>query len=67
MKIAPIPYGAGISVTHPLQQFQEDWNNNYSSGTQSQDMNLSAIGGFTDGANIKTTNNNVSLTLLFEL
>jgi len=51
MQIAPIPYGAGITVTHPLQQFQEDWNNNYSGGTQSQDMNLSAIGGFTDGTN----------------
>jgi hypothetical protein len=55
MTIAPIPYGAGIvdavgkPIVHPLVQFQKDWNLNYSSGTQSEYMHLTAAGGFLSG------------------
>lgn len=50
MTDAPIPYAAGIDVTHPLLQFQEDWNLNYRSGTQSEQLNSDALGtGSIDG------------------
>jgi hypothetical protein len=42
MAPAPIPYGAGQDVKHPLLQFQEDWNNNYAPGTSSQQIHESA-------------------------
>jgi len=32
---APIPYGAGLDEVNPLIQFTQDWNANYSGGTQS--------------------------------
>lgn len=48
MNIAPLPYTPltydewGNQVEVPLVQFQKDWNNNYSGGTQSQEMRLTA-------------------------
>lgn len=39
MSDIPIPYAAGIDVKHPIQQFQEDWNLAYASGTESQQLN----------------------------
>lgn len=48
MDITPMPYVAQIKnefgevVEHPLVQFQKDWNANYISTTQSQDMNFVA-------------------------
>lgn len=44
MTVAPIPYAAGIDVTHPLLQFQSDWNLNYSNGTQSDQLSIDAVG-----------------------
>lgn len=49
MDIRPMPYVAEIKnefgevVELPLVQFQKDWNANYVSTTQSQDMHLSAL------------------------
>lgn len=48
MEIAPMPYVAQVKnefgevVELPLVQFQKDWNANYISTTQSQDMNWMA-------------------------
>jgi hypothetical protein len=49
MDIAPMPYVPtiknefGQEVELPLVQFQKDWNNNYITTTQSQDMHLMAL------------------------
>ena len=49
MEVLPMPYVAQIRnelgelVEHPLVQFQKDWNDNYISTTQSQDMHQTAI------------------------
>lgn len=49
MDISPMPYVAqiknefGQTVELPLVQFQKDWNNNYITTTQSQDMHLMAL------------------------
>lgn len=49
MDITPMPYVAQIKnalgqvVDLPMAQFQKDWNNNYVSTTQSQDMHLLAL------------------------
>lgn len=45
MEIAPIPYGSGIAVEQKLLKFREDFNNNYSAGTQDQLMSLTAYTG----------------------
>lgn len=45
MSISPIPYGASTTTLHPLLQFSKDWNLNYVAGTQSDQLNLDAIGG----------------------
>jgi hypothetical protein len=48
MEILPVPYVAQIRnecgelVELPLVQFQQDWNANYVSTTQSQDMHMTA-------------------------
>jgi hypothetical protein len=47
--ISPMPYSASTDQTQALLQLQEDFANNWSSGTQSQQMNITAIGGFTNG------------------
>jgi hypothetical protein len=44
METAPIPYGASLDKTHPLIQFQHDWNNSYSGGTASEQLSLIATG-----------------------
>jgi hypothetical protein len=49
MSDAPIPYAAGVDKTHPIIQFQEDWNNNYSNGTSDDQLHLTAIGGTPNG------------------
>lgn len=46
MQIAPTPYGASTDTTHPIIQFQKDWNLNWSAGTQTEQMHITAIGGF---------------------
>lgn len=49
MDIQPMPYVAQVKnefgqvVEMPLVQFQKDWNNNYITTTQSQDMHLMAM------------------------
>jgi hypothetical protein len=49
MDISPMPYVAQVTnelgqvVELPLVQFQKDWNNNYVSTTNSQDMHLMAM------------------------
>lgn len=49
MDIFPMPYVAkikdkfGDTVELPLVQFQQDWNDNYMSTTQSQDMHFTAL------------------------
>ena len=43
MDLAPIPYSAGLETKHALLKFREDYNNNYSSGTQSDLMALTAL------------------------
>lgn len=45
MDFAPIPYGAGIETEHALLKFREDFNDNYSGGTQSELMSLTAYHG----------------------
>ena len=45
MEVAPLPYGAGVDVTHPLTQFREDWNANYASGTASAQNTVLALNG----------------------
>lgn len=47
MQLAPIPFGAGSDVVHPLLQFRTDWNSNYVYGTQSDQLHLTALGGVT--------------------
>lgn len=48
MEITPMPYVPQIKnefgevVEHPLVEFQKDWNANYTSTTQSQDMHYTA-------------------------
>jgi hypothetical protein len=42
MELGPIPFGAGVDCEHPLIQFQEDFNNNWASGTQSDLMHVTA-------------------------
>lgn len=42
-QICPIPYSAGTEVTNPLIAFTEDWNANYSGGTQSELLHDQAI------------------------
>lgn len=42
MEVAPVPYGAALDTKHPLTQFREDWNANYSSGTASEQMTVLA-------------------------
>ncbi len=49
MEVAPVPYGAMLDETHPLTKFREDWNANYSAGTASEAMSLSALGARLDG------------------
>lgn len=49
MEVAPIPYAAGLDVTHPLTQFRIDWNANYAAGTASQETHLTAS--FGNGTN----------------
>jgi hypothetical protein len=49
MEVAPIPYGALLDETHPIEQFRADWNANYSAGTASEQMKLTALGAGLDG------------------
>lgn len=49
MEVAPIPYGALLDETHPIEQFRQDWNANYASGTASETMQLTALGRGLDG------------------
>lgn len=44
MDISPVPPNIFGTDLHPLMQFTEDWNNNYSAGTQSQNLHWDAIG-----------------------
>lgn len=50
MDISPIPYSA--TADNPLADFQSDWNRNFSSGTQSQAMALSAELSPNDGSRL---------------
>lgn len=43
MDLAPLAYGMSSGTTHPLIQFQNDWNNNYIPLTQSQQLTLDSI------------------------
>jgi len=43
MDISPIPYSGSSTDVNPLIKFTEDWNNNYSNGTQSQQLALDAL------------------------
>lgn len=44
MEVYPIAYGsASLSTTHPLIQFQQDWNKNYYQGTQSQQLAVDGV------------------------
>lgn len=45
MELAPVPYIAGIATQHALTKFRDDYNKNYSSGTQTDLMALTAYGG----------------------
>ena len=49
MDISPIPYSS-TSEFSTLQQFQSDWNNNYYSGTQSQQLAVDASVSPNDGS-----------------
>lgn len=40
----PIPYGAGVDTVHPILQFQADWNANYQSGTEADQLHMTALG-----------------------
>lgn len=43
MDVSPLPYlGEGIDDTHPIVQFQQDWNNCYSSGTDAAQLSFLA-------------------------
>lgn len=42
MPYAPIPYGATAEF-NPIEQFQSDWNSNYSRGTESQQLAVNAV------------------------
>ena len=50
MDINPMPWGASGTMLDSLLQFQEDWNKQYYSGTQSQKMALDADIGPNDGS-----------------
>jgi hypothetical protein len=39
----PIPYSASNDKVHPLIQFQEDWENNFVNGTQSEQLAQDSI------------------------
>lgn len=43
MNTAPIPYSPSTGTTHPLIKFANDWNLNFSNGTQSDQLALDAI------------------------
>lgn len=49
MDVSPIPYSASSTTDNPLVQFSKDWNNNYYSGTQSQDLAFTADAGPNEG------------------
>ena len=50
MQISPLPYSGTSGVTHPLIQFQQDWNKNYTTGTQSQQLAADALYSPNDGS-----------------
>jgi hypothetical protein len=52
MQISPVPYGSGSEEqVHPLIQFQQDWNKQYSI-TQSQQMAFDADNSINDGSRL---------------
>lgn len=50
MQLSPVPYSAASSGVNPLVQFQGDWNKNYYSGTQSQQLAFDALNSPNDGS-----------------
>lgn len=61
MNISPIPYGSGSEEqVHPLIQFQQDWNKNYSV-TQSQQLAFDASISPNDGSLYGILGNGTSL------
>lgn len=50
MNIAPLPYSGSGTDLHPLVQFQQDWNQNYYRGTQSQQLAVDASISPNDGS-----------------
>lgn len=44
MDISPVPPNIFGTDLHPLMQFTKDWNQNFSSGTQSQQLHWDALG-----------------------
>ena len=49
MDISPIPYSGTVEFS-PIMQFQSDWNKNYYSGTQSQELATDASNSPNDGS-----------------
>lgn len=58
MDLSPIPYFGGENETHPLVQFQQDWNKNFYSGTQSQQLAFNADNSPNDGSRLGNLNMN---------
>lgn len=50
MTMAPIPYGASGTTVDPLLQFMNDWNKNYTQGTESQQLAVSGAISPNDGS-----------------
>jgi hypothetical protein len=44
MSTSPIPYGVSNMIENPLTKFTREWNLNYSGITQSQQLEMDAIG-----------------------
>ncbi|MGZ8888044.1 MAG: hypothetical protein ACXW1D_00645 [Halobacteriota archaeon] len=49
MDLSPIPYGAVSDDVNPIVQFQQDWNKNFYSGTESQQTAINAARSPNDG------------------
>ena len=43
MDLSPIPYAAGADCQSPIIMFQNSWNQNFTHGTEGQQLNLNAL------------------------
>lgn len=43
MDLSPIPYSAGSDCESPILLFQKSWNQNFTQGTEGQQLNLNAL------------------------